>query len=166
MLLVMAVAVVAITSCSKDDDGGSSGTAGEGTITAKVNGTQVTTLEITTAANTVTGGGVTVLTLQGNTSSQGFTMIINGYEGVGTYEITDENVFITAAYIEPNVSDPLNTQFWNAPFQDSGSVGEINVSEDADGRVIGTFNYTAKNPDDGTTKNITDGSFNIEVTEN
>ncbi|MEZ4791988.1 MAG: DUF6252 family protein [Gelidibacter sp.] len=166
MLLVMTVAMVSITSCSKDDDGGGGGQAGEGTITAKVNGTQVTTLEITSVANTVSGGGQTTLTLQGNTSSQAFNLIIFGYEGVGTYELSDDNVFISASYTEVNTNDPLNSQIWNAPFQDSGVVGEIKVSEDANGKVKGTFHFNAKNVEDGSMRNITDGSFNLDVTEN
>ncbi len=166
MVLLMAVTMLSITSCSKDDDGGEGGSAGEGTITAKVNGTQVTTLDITSVANTVTGGGQTTLTLQGNTSSAAFNMIIFGYEGVGTYELSDDNVFISASYTEIDASDPLNAQIWSAPFQDSGIVGEINVSEDADGKVKGTFNFTGKNTDDGSIKTITDGSFNLDKTEN
>lgn len=166
MLLVMTITMVSITSCSKDDDGGGGGLAGAGTITAKVDGTSVTTLEITSAANTATGGGQVTLVIQGNTASQAFNMIINGYEGVGTYEISDSNVFIIASYIEPNVSNPMDTQTWSAPYQNSGVVGEINVSEDANGKIKGTFNFTAKNTNDGSTKNITDGSFDLDKTEN
>lgn len=166
MVIVMTIMMVSLASCSKDDDGGGGGSAGEGTITATVNGTTVTTLEITSAANTVTGGGQTTLTLQGNTASQSFNMIIFGYDGVGTYELSDSNVFISASYTEVNINDPLNSQMWNAPFQDSGVVGEIKISEFADGKVKGTFNFNAKNVDDGSMKNITDGSFNLNVTEN
>lgn len=166
MLLVMAVSMVSLTSCSKDDDGGDAGTAGEGTITAMVNGTQFTSLEITTAANTVTGGGITFLTIQGNTATQVVNLNISGYEGVGTYELSDNNVFITASYGEPNVNDPLNLPTWSAPYQDSGVVGQIKISADADGRVKGTFNFTGKNSIDDTLKTITDGSFDIAKTEN
>ena len=166
MLLVMTVTMVSITSCSKNDDGGGGGTAGEGTITAKVNGTSFTSLEIASAANTASGGGTTTLIVQGNSASQGIVFTINGYNGVGTYEISDNNVFIVATYIEPNVSDPLNSQTWSAPFQNSGVVGEIKISEDANGRIKGTFDFTAKNSNDGSTKNITEGSFNLSKTEN
>ncbi len=44
--------------------------------------------------------------------------------------------------------------------------GQIQVSEDANGKVKGTFNFTCKNQNDGSTKNITDGSFDLEKTEN
>ena len=166
MLVFMTVSTVAIVSCNKDDDGGEAGTAGEGTITATIDGSQFTSLDITSAANTSSGGGQTTLTMQGNTSSQGINLIIFGYEGAGTYELSDTNVFISASYIEPNVNDPMNTQIWNAPYQDSGVVGEIKVAEDADGRVKGTFNFTGKNANDDTMKTVTDGSFDLAKTEN
>ncbi|MGJ8592255.1 MAG: DUF6252 family protein [Aquaticitalea sp.] len=167
MLLVMTISVMSITSCSKDDDGdGGGGSTAEGTITATVDGQSFTTLEITSAANLATGGGQTTLTIQGNTASQFVNLIIFGYEGVGSYELSDNNVFISASYVVPNTSDPLNTQIWNAPYQDSGVVGDINISTDADGRVIGTFNFTGKNTEDGSLKTVTDGSFNLSKIEN
>lgn len=162
VLLIMAVATVSILSCSKNDDGGDGGTASEGTITAKVNGSQFTTLEVATFATLTTGGGQTTLILQGNTSSEGVSFVVNGYEGLGTYEISDDNVFISATYIEPNISDPLNSQTWSAPFQDSGIVGELNISEETDTTIKGTFNFIAKNSNDGSTKTVSDGSFNVE----
>lgn len=166
MLLVMVVSLTNLTSCSKDDDGGSGGGAASGTIKAKVNGSQFTSLEMTSFANLTSGGGQTTLVMQGNTSSQAINMIINGYDGVGTYELSDSNVFITASYIEPNVSDPLNSQTWSAPFQDSGVVGEIKIAEQSDTTIKGTFHFTCKNANDDSTKNITDGSFNLELMNN
>jgi len=162
MLLVLTISVVSFTSCSKDDDGGSGGDAASGTIQAKVNGSTFSSLEITSFANKTSGGGQTTLILQGNTSSQAINMIIIGYDGVGSYELSDNNVFISASYLEPNISSPMNSPTWNAPYQDSGVVGEINISEETDTHVIGTFNFTAKSTNDGSTKTISDGSFNLE----
>src|SRR5690606_1689777 len=150
-----------LSSCSSDDDGGGGGGAASGTITAKINGNSFTSLEMTSFANTTTGGGQTTLVMQGNTQSQAISMIINGYDGVGTYELSDDNVFRTASYIEPNISNPLESQTWSAPFQDSGVVGEIKISEETDTNIKGTFNFTCKNSNDGTTKNVTEGSFNL-----
>lgn len=164
MILVMTLTAVTFTSCSSDDDGGDPAdtTAAAGTITAKVDGSNFTSLQITTFANKVTAGGQTTLTIQGNTQSQAFNLLINGYDGVGTYEISDTNVFIVASYIEPDINNPANSQTWTAPFQDSGIIGEINISEDTESGVKGTFNFTAKNSNDGSTKVITDGSFNVD----
>ena len=166
MLLVMTVSMVSLTSCSKDDDGGGDGGAGEGTITAKIDGQQFTSMDITSAANTITAGSQTSMTIQGNTATQAINLIIFGYDGVGTYELTSSNVFITASYSEPNVNDPLNMPTWSAPYQDSGVTGQIKIAEDANGRVKGTFNFKGKNLEIGGLKEITEGAFNLPKTEN
>ncbi len=161
MLLVMTISMVSFTSCNKDDDGGSEGAAASGTITAKVNGAQFTSLELATFGSLSTGGGQTTLILQGNTSSQGVSFVVNGYKGVGTYEISDSNVLIVATYIEPNISNPASSKTWTASFQGSGVVGELKITEETDTSVKGTFNFTGKNSNDGSTKTITEGSFNV-----
>ncbi len=165
MLLIMVTSMVSLTSCKSDDDGGDSGGGGaaSGTITAKINGDQFTSLEITSFANITSGGGQTTLVMQGNTQSQAINIVINGYEGVGGYEISDDNVFIIASYIEPNISNPSDTQTWSAPFQDSGIVGEVRISEETESKVKGTFHFDCKNSNDDTMKSVTDGSFNLNL---
>ncbi|WP_142784011.1 DUF6252 family protein [Changchengzhania lutea] len=161
MLLVMMGSLVIFTSCSKDDDGGSGGAAGSGTITAKIDGTQFTSLNQTSFAQLTSGGGQTTLALQGNTSSQVISITMNGYDGLGTYEISDDSVFIVASYVEPNTNDPLNSKIWSAPYQNSGVIGEIKISEETDTNIKGTFSFTGKNNDDGSTKAVTEGAFNL-----
>src|SRR5690606_5464568 len=166
MLLLIAISTLSIVSCSKDDDGGGAGPASAGTITAKVNGSSVTTMDMVTFAN-VSGGTLNVQGNTGGTSSKAFSFTIIGYEGTGTYELGGgPNVFNSAAYIETEVdlSNPANpdVQTWQAPF-DANVVGEINISEETDTHVIGTFSFEAKNVNgDQSLKNITEGSFNIE----
>lgn len=152
------------TSCKKDDDGGSGGNAGSGTISAKVNGDSFTSMEIASTATLTTGGSTTTVVLQGSDADgKGIFIIMNGFEGTGTYEFSDSNVFVTATYVEANVSNPQNTQTWSAPYQNSGIVGEVNVSEKTDTTIKGTFNFTAKNVNgDGSLVSITDGSFNLD----
>ncbi|WP_418512767.1 DUF6252 family protein [Corallibacter sp.] len=167
MLLVMTFSLSIFSSCSSDDDAtpivpiGPNSSAGQGIIVAKVDGVDFSSLEITSYASKSTGGGQTTLVMQGNTQSQAINMIINAYDGVGTYELSDDNVFRSASYIEPNISDPFNSQTWNAPYQDSGLVGEIVITEDSDTKVIGTFYFTCKNANDNSIKNITDGAFDL-----
>ncbi|RXR33154.1 hypothetical protein EQG68_06625 [Flavobacterium piscinae] len=153
-----------LTSCS-DDDGGGGGNAAAGTITAKVDGTTVTTLEITTSATLVSAGGNTTLSMLGTSTSQkGFSFTINGFDGVGTYEFGgSSSVFRVASYIEANVSNPLDSQTWSAPYDDDSPRGTISFSEVTDTRVKGTFTYSAKNPNDNSVKQITEGSFNVEI---
>ena len=165
MLLVIACTAL-LTACSKDDDGGTSGPTAEGTITAKVNGNSITTLDMVTFANLSSG----TLQIQGNTggtSSKAFVLTIIGYEGVGSYPLGGgANVFNVASYVETEVDleNPTNpnVQTWNAPFNDSVA-GEINISEETETHVIGTFSFEGKNINgDGSMRSITEGSFNIE----
>lgn len=160
MLFVMLGVSLTFTSCSSDDDGGNPGEAGSGVITAKVDGLAVTSMDIASKATYTTGGG-SVLILQGTDSNgKGFVMTINGYDGIGTYKLTDDNVFITAIYIEANTSNPAATQSWLAPYQNSGEIGEIKVSEETDDNIKGIFSFKAKNVN-GTEKSISEGSFNL-----
>lgn len=161
-VLLLTITLLSFNSCSSDDDGGATNQASQGTISAKINGVNFTSLEITSFASLTTGGNQTTLTMQGNTTTQAISMIIIGYDGVGTYQLTDANVFRSASYIEPNINDPINSPTWNAPFENSGVIGEINISEDTATTIQGTFNFTAKNVNDGSTKSITDGVFNLE----
>lgn len=162
MFLVLAFSILSLSSCSKDDDGGDGGDAASGIIKAKVNGTGFSSMEMASFATKASGGGQTTLVLQGNTATQGISMNIMGYEGVGTYELKDSNVFINASYIEPNSSNPMNSPTWSAPYQSSGVVGQIKISEESDTHVIGTFSFKAKSTTDGSMEDITDGSFNLK----
>lgn len=161
-LLLIYFSLITFSSCSNDDDGGDGGGAASGTITAKINGSAFTSLEMTSFASSTNGGGQTALILQGNTQSQAINMQIMGYDGVGTYQLSDDNIFRSASYVEPNISNPLDSKTWNAPYQDSGVIGEIKISEETDTYVKGTFNFTCKNVADGSTKSITDGAFNLK----
>jgi hypothetical protein len=158
-----------ISSCSSDDDGGGGGSAAAGTIRAKVNGSTVTTLEIATFANQFGS----IMQIQGNTggtSSKAFVLNILTFDGVGTYDIRGGETGLGQAnvsYVETTVdlSNPTapDIKTWNAPFEGGEKVGEIKISEVTDTNVKGTFFFTAKNVDDNTTKEITEGSFNIEL---
>jgi hypothetical protein len=165
ILVLMAVVAVSLTSCKKDDDGGDGGGggAGSGTVVAKVNGNNFTSLEIASTASQSSGGGSTTVTLQGSDASgKGIFIIINNFDGTGTYEFSDSNVFVTATYVEANVSNPQNSQTWSAPYQGSGVVGEVKISEKTDTKIKGTFNFMAKNVNgDQSIKNITEGSFDL-----
>ena len=151
------------SSCSSDDNGGGGGNAAAGTIKGKVNGTMVTSSSQLTQANKVSVGSTTSLTMQGtNFDGKGFSFVINNFTGTGTYEIGgSSSVFVVANYIEGSVSA---TNIWSAPFDTDALRGQISFSESTDDKVKGTFNFTAKNPNDNTEKEITEGSFNVSVT--
>lgn len=155
-----------VTSCSSDDDGGGGGSAAAGTITAKVDGSNVTTLAMTTFASQVGS----MLSIQGNTggtTSKAIVLNITTFDGVGTYDIGGTLGLgqANASYTEIIVSNPMSpeTKTWGAPYTGGDKVGEVKVSEVTDTHIKGTFYFTAKNSSDDSTKNITEGSFNVEL---
>ncbi len=163
-IVLMSLALVfTTTSCSKDDDGGGGGDASNGTIKAKVAGANFSSSPQLSAATQINAGGSTVITVQGNDSSgKAIVLVMNGVSETGTFSIGGgANISISASYIEANVSNPTDTQIWQAPF-DSTVAGEVNISELSDTKVKGTFNFTGKNVNgDNSTKAITEGSFNM-----
>lgn len=165
MLLVMTVSLVTLTGCKSDDDGGSSGSAASGTLTASVDGISFTSLEISSSA-TVANGGQNLIIIASNSDGNAFAMTIFGYSGPGTYPLGGgANITNTASYTETDVdlNNPQNstTEIWQAPF-DNMQVGEINISEETDTNVTGTFEFMCKNVGgDQSVKDITNGSFNL-----
>lgn len=162
MMLIALALVFTATSCSKDDDGGDGGDAASGIVKGKADGVLVTSTKQLTSATIINAGGTSTVSIQGtNMDGKGFNFTINGFEGTGTYNIGGgANVFIVANYIEGNATNPLDTKIWTAPFDDTVA-GEINISESSDTTIKGTFEFTGKN-DDGTFKEITEGSFNVD----
>lgn len=165
----MSFSLVTFTSCSSDDDGGSGGNAPAGTIVAKIGGSNFKSLAMASAANYVAAGNM--LSIQGNNADgDAIVMVINGYEGVGTYEIGSGvgGIAVTASYTKINIDlgNPANStsQVWQAPYTGSGIAGTINVSSDADGKIKGTFEFEAKSTTDDSFKNVTNGAFNLDKT--
>ena len=158
----MVVVAVSLISCKKDDDGGGGGAA-SGTVQAKVAGSNyksdsALTSAIRTDANGTSSVIITANTMNGRNIS---LSIMGGFEGVGSYNIGGgANVFGNASYTEIDVSNPSDAEIWSAPF-DATVAGEINVSEVSDTKIKGTFNFRGKN-DDGSFKEITEGSFNVD----
>ena len=165
MLLVMTVSLVTLTSCKSDDDGGGGGSAPSGTLTASVDGSGFQSLDISSTA-TVANNGQNLIIIASNSDGNAFSMSVFGYSGVGTYPLGGGvNITNTASYTETDVdlNNPQNstTEIWQAPYDDT-MVGEINVSEETDTMVRGTFSFTCKNVNgDQSVKTITNGSFNL-----
>ncbi|MBO6879090.1 MAG: hypothetical protein JJ870_00790 [Winogradskyella sp.] len=162
----MTVSLVALTSCKSDDDGGGGGDAPSGTLTASVDGTNFQSLDISSSA-TVANNGQNLIIIASNSDGNAFAITIIGYSGPGTYPLGGgANTFNSASYTETDVdiNNPQNstTEIWQAPYDDT-QVGEINISEETDSKVIGTFNFSGKNVNgDQSVKNITNGSFDLD----
>lgn len=170
MILLFALGLFTF-SCKSDDDGGGGGDAGAGTITAKVDGTHYTTMEMVTFA---TSSGSSLI-ISGNTGTgtptRAFTLNVMMADGVGTYPIGGgSNIFTTASYTEVTVdpSNPMNaeTLTWQAPYSDA-QAGEVKISELTSTHVKGTFHFKAKNVlGNNSIKNISEGSFNVAIQQN
>ncbi len=167
-LLIMGVLVIAATSCSSNDDGDDGGSAASGTLTAKVDGTDYQSMEISSSATVANAGQVqNLVIIASNSDGKAFAMTVFGYTGPGTYEFTGANIAVTntGSYTETDVdlNNPQNstTEVWQAPY-DNTMVGSITISEETDSKVIGTFNFTCKNVNgDNSVKTITEGDFNL-----
>jgi hypothetical protein len=168
IVLTMAFATL-LSSCSSDDGGGGGGTASLGQVKAKVGGTNFTSMDLATFATKQVIGGFTTIIVQGSDASgKAIQLILSDYDGgTGTYAISDDaNISAIASYIEANISNPMASQTWAAPYDGSGSAGSITITEISDTNVKGTFNFTGKNQNGDDTKAITNGAFNVNFTSN
>lgn len=149
IILLTLVSVLFSCSSATDDD---LGLGGEGTLTAKVDGTDFASLKITVGA-TVTSG---VAAIQGsNASGEYIRLNIVNYTGVGTYQ-TGNSLSNTNSASYGTVN-PIKA--WVSTF-DIGS-GTIEITSDDATSISGTFSFTAVNSDGTTTtKQITEGKFN------
>ncbi|MCE7054164.1 DUF6252 family protein [Algoriphagus sp. AGSA1] len=160
-MLIALTLLLAGSSCSNDDER-DPGNADSGTIKAKVDGATFTSNPQFSAANRISVGSTTTVTLQGNDSSgKGIVIVLNGVTGPGIYQIGGgANISISASYIEVNTSNPQATQTWQAPF-DSSVAGEVTIDEFTETKITGSFEFTCKNSGNNSTKQITEGAFNL-----
>lgn len=159
--------LLTVVACKKDNDGGNGGSAGEGTIQAKIAGSSWTSIKMSTNASYISAAKA--LTLMGtDASGKNITIIINGYDGTtGTWEIPNGvgGIAITASYVETNIANPTASKTYVAPYSGSGIIGKVQISEfSKTGSIKGTYNFKARNQkDSGDFKEVTEGSFNIKV---
>lgn len=156
LALVLAVTTI-LSSCSSDSDGGG-GNAAAGTIKAKAGSTNFTSM--TQASFAMNQGGM--LVIQGSDASgKAIQLAIAGATEAGTYTISDDNaISVIGSYTEVNLST-FDSTTWAAPYEGSGNVGTITISEITATTVKGTFSFTGKNQEGTDTKAVTNGSFNV-----
>lgn len=170
---VFFIALAAVSlSCSSDDDngGGGGGSTTPGTIKAKAGSKNFKSMEMATfATKHAVGDGFNIIIQGSNADGTAIQLILNGVDGQpGTWDISDTNgIMAIASYteIELNMSNPAasTSTTWAAPYDDSGNVGKITISEITDTTVKGSFNFTGRIQEDGGgTKSITNGAFNVD----
>jgi hypothetical protein len=167
ILSLFLFASLVLTSCKKDDDGGDDPQVAAGTMTAKVDGANFESLEGTVVAQESNSGGVRVMAISaGTVDSENIQMIIQNFDGVGTYELNLANIGTYSYLPDPNNPDPSTVVVYMA-VNGTTSGGEVNISSYTADRVKGTFSFTGYNiQDTSDTVSVTNGSFDMEVTQN
>lgn len=156
-----------VAACKKNDDGGNGGSAGDGTVKAKIGGSSWTSISMSTSAMYV--NAAKTLTIMGtDAGGKNVKLMILGYDGsTGTWDITSAGgaISVNASYIETNISNPAASKTYVAPYSGSGVIGKIQISEfSKTGSVKGTFNFKSRNQSDtGDFKEVSEGSFNVAV---
>lgn len=159
LFILLLVCSIAFVGCKKDDedtdpDGGTQ-TAG-GSMSAKVNGQP---FDATLAVQATISGNVFAFagTANSSTSVRQININIADYQGVGTYNFT--TVGSTAIWSEGTSADKIFTANFLV-----GS-GQVNITEVANGRVKGTFEFTGSNAGGGgsETRTITEGKFDVKI---
>lgn len=152
---------ITLASCSSDSDGGSVN-AGEGTITAKVDGNTVTSVTQGTFAY-ITSVGLQITGTSMETKNLAINII--AFDGVGKYDMGGNNTRAIGTYTEVDLNNPQNLDnVWMAPYTENMSDGYVDITEFTSTHVKGTFSFKGKNQA-GTIKTVTNGSFNIKTTQ-
>lgn len=143
--------LLGISSCSDSTDE-DLGLSGEGSLTAKIDGSNFEALSVAVVA-TISNN---VAAIQGSNSEGEYIRLhISNYNGVGTYT-TGNSISNTNSAMYGTVNPVIS---WVSTF-DIGS-GTIEVTEETDSFINGTFLFTGINSDGNTTsKTITQGTFN------
>ena len=167
--VIFAVAIFTlITSCSNDDNGGGGGSASVGTITGKAGGSSFTTISQGTTAMLASNGSFQNLAIQGATiTGKTIQLVIIGQNiAAGTYQIldTDSETNAAAVYGELDINNPTSAQTWSAPYTGMANTSSIKITSISATNVKGTFTFTGQG--ENGTKNITDGSFNVNISAN
>ena len=121
------------------------------TMSGKIDGVL---LQCTSAsAQSFVLGAKTTLQIIGNKGNSGFSIMIDDFKGVGTYNVSDQNL---ATYL-------LGT----AGLQDayiSSSTGSVKITSYTENLIKGVFEFKGQNILNSDTKNITEGQFTINLT--
>ena len=152
-------------SCSSDSAGTPIGVAGEGTITASVDGTTVTTMQLGTFGYVSGSGASKALQLTGaDATGKAFTLQVVGYTGIATYNVNAGNgPLAVLTYTATDFNNPQNTNNTWVSGGD-GTTGTLTVTEYTDAVVKGTFSFKGVNQA-GTFKQISNGSFNVALNQ-
>lgn len=156
-------------SCSSDDDSGNgAGTAGNGEVIATIDGTSFQSITQGTQAVRVTNSGITSITISAvNLNGQALNIFLtsNNIEAT-SYDFTDASGSLVSATYTIVDTQTFQSTSYASPFENSGDVGTITITELTDTGINGTFEFDMSNQDSPSDiKSVTNGSFNLTFTE-
>ncbi len=164
-----AIAGLAITGCSSDDDAAvppGPVPAGAGELVATVDGVAFRSISAGTSANITDNSGTEFLQIVAvNLGGEAFTItVIRPMIEEDAYDF-DSNLNITATVSYTKVdTSTFQSESFVAPYMDSGDVGTITITELTADNIKGTFNASMRNQDSDQIVEITAGSFDLPVT--
>lgn len=160
--IVLAVTTLLSSCSSSDGDGGGGGSTALGTMKAKIAGSNWSSMSAATAATHRN----TVLIIQGSDATgKAIQLMAVGVTAAGTFQINDTSAIdVVASYTQANISNPMASLVFAAPYEGSGTVGTLTVTDLTATNVKGTFSFTGKNQSGADTKQVTDGVFNVNLT--
>lgn len=159
--IVLAVTTI-LSSCSSSSDGdGGGGGAASGTVQAKAGSTNFKSM---TQASWATKQGGMIIVQGSDATGKAIQLMITG-NATGTYQISDTGISNIASYTEVNLTN-MSSKTWAAPYEGSGNVGSVTITDLTDTNVKGTFTFTGKNQSGSDTKAVTNGAFNVNFQGN
>ena len=165
-LLYIACLCLIVAACKGDDDGANdngTNTQNDGaTFTATIDNTDFSG-DLFALATITTFNENTLFRLQASDENdRSIVIVINGFDGLGTYSLSSQNtVDNSASYTERDGDNPDDSTTWSAPYEESGFVGSVTISEITDVMVTGIFNFEGKEENGTTFRDVTDGRFNV-----
>ena len=153
---MMAISLVAVTSCNKEDEDSEENNSSGEHVTAKIDGTDwAASTNFDTTSATINSN---IFVLQGSDETgNAIRMNLINYTGAGTY-VTGDNLSNTSSISYVTISPVAS---WMSTFN-IGS-GTINITTEDGSLAEGTFAFEGYNADDMTTKSVTEGSFKANI---
>jgi hypothetical protein len=166
-ILLVLIAFTAISCSSDDDSGNGAGTAGNGQVVATIDGTSFQSISQGTQAVRVTNSGITSITITAiNLNGQALNIFLtsNNIEAT-SYDFTDASGSLVSASYTIVDTQTFESTSYASPYENSGDVGTITITELTDTGIKGTFQFDMSNQDMPTDiKSVTNGSFDLTFT--
>lgn len=164
-ITLLFVSLFLVFSCDIDDNGDAAGAPvslvnENNTVQALVSGVTFASIDTNTSAEII---DETTLRIVGGDGVAFLEIIIEGYTGVGLYEVESGNPdsSLTATYTIPSTTGEPD-RVWDI-ISDPSSSGELMVTEASDSSVSGTFAITVLNELEESTFVFSSGTLTVEL---